>query len=168
MEEATWDAPTPAPGWSVRDQVTHLAYFDEAATLAATDPDQFRDGPRGRSARDVDAMVDRVTAAHRDLTGADALAWLTRARARLIDAVSDLDPGMRVPWYGPDMTVASSVTARIMETWAHGQDVADAVGVRRSPTDRLRHVAYLGARARPQQLPGQGPARPRRRRPRSS
>jgi len=35
-------------------------------------------------------------------------------------------------------------TARLMETWAHGQDIADALGVRRTPTDRLRHIAHLG------------------------
>jgi uncharacterized protein (TIGR03084 family) len=52
-----------------------------------------------------------------------------------------------VPWYGPDMTLASSITARIMETWAHGQDVADTLGVTRTPTERLRHVAFLGWRA---------------------
>jgi uncharacterized protein (TIGR03084 family) len=155
LEEETWDAPTPAPGWSIRDQVTHLAYFDEASTVAATDPDRFRVG-RQADLADVDAMVDRVTAAHRDLSGADALAWLTRARAQLIDAVSGLDPGMRVPWYGPDMTLASSVTSRIMETWAHGQDIADALGARRSPTDRLRHVAFLGARAVPNSYRARG------------
>jgi uncharacterized protein (TIGR03084 family) len=31
-----------------------------------------------------------------------------------------------------------------METWAHGQDVADALGIERVPTDRLRHIAHLG------------------------
>ena len=36
-----------------------------------------------------------------------------------------------------------------METWAHGQDVVDALGVDRPPTDRLRHVAHIGVRARP-------------------
>ena len=47
------------------------------------------------------------------------------------------------------MAVASSVTARIMETWAHGQDVADALGVGRPLTGRLRHVCDIGIRARP-------------------
>ncbi len=44
------------------------------------------------------------------------------------------------------MSVASSVTARLMETWAHGQDVLDALRLRRRPTDRLRHIAHLGVR----------------------
>ena len=57
--------------------------------------------------------------------------------------------GIRIPWYGPDMAVASSITARIMETWAHGQDVADALGAERPPTGRIRHVCDIGIRARP-------------------
>ena len=47
------------------------------------------------------------------------------------------------------MAARSFITARLMETWAHGQDVADALGVERRPTARLRHVAHIGVRARP-------------------
>jgi hypothetical protein len=43
LDDAAWEWPTPAEGWWVRDQVSHLAYFDETATLAVTDPDRFRD-----------------------------------------------------------------------------------------------------------------------------
>ena len=66
-----------------------------------------------------------------------------------MDAALAAPDGVRIPWYGPDMAVASSVTARIMETWAHGQDVADALGVERPLTGRLRHVCDIGIRARP-------------------
>ena len=59
------------------------------------------------------------------------------------------DPSDRVPWFGPPMGALSFVSARLMETWAHGQDVCDALGVERVPTDRLRHIAHLGVRARP-------------------
>ena len=54
-------------------------------------------------------------------------------------AFTKLDPRTRLPWFGPDMSAASSLTARIMETWAHTQDIADALGVTREPTSRLRH-----------------------------
>jgi uncharacterized Actinobacterial protein TIGR03083 len=46
------------------------------------------------------------------------------------------------------MSPASFISARLMETWAHGQDIADAVGSDRVPTGRLKHVAHLGVRAR--------------------
>jgi uncharacterized protein (TIGR03084 family) len=46
------------------------------------------------------------------------------------------------------MSRASFLTARVMETFAHGHDIATAVGVDRVPTDRLRHVAHLGVATR--------------------
>ena len=55
-----------------------------------------------------------------------------------------MDPKTRLAWYGPQMSAASSVTARLMETWAHGQDVVDALGLEREATNRLRHIAHLG------------------------
>ena len=47
------------------------------------------------------------------------------------------------------MGARSFATARLMETWAHGQDVADALDATREPTARLRHVAHIGVLARP-------------------
>ena len=61
---------------------------------------------------------------------------------------ASLDGGRRIPWFGPPMGPASFITARLMETWAHGQDIADGLGVRRTPTVRLRHVADIGVRTR--------------------
>ena len=66
----------------------------------------------------------------------------------MTSAFADVPAGTKVPWYGPPMSPASFATARLMEYWAHGQDVADALGVQREPTDRLRHVAHLGVRTR--------------------
>jgi uncharacterized protein (TIGR03084 family) len=83
------------------------------------------------------------------MSGAALLAWWREARAELLRALPEVDPTSRVPWYGPPMSPASFTTARLMETWAHGQDVADALGIERSPTDRLRHVAFIGVRALP-------------------
>ena len=145
LTEADWRRPTPAPGWSVLDQVTHLAYFDEAATLSATDPDRFR-AEAGALAAEGDDFPDRVAERHRDLRGVEVSAWLQRARRTYLDTFAALAPGTQLPWYGPPMSAASSVTARLMETWAHGQDVVDALGLVRRPTARLRHVAHLGVR----------------------
>jgi uncharacterized protein (TIGR03084 family) len=134
---------TPAAGWTVRDQVTHLAYFDEAATRAAVDPAGFRPAARELMAGGMD-FPDRIAAAHAHLGASEVRLWFTRARNGLVTAFRDLAPRARLPWYGPDMSAASAVTARIMETWAHGQDIADTFGVLRRPTQRLRHIAHLG------------------------
>lgn len=143
LDDAGIARPTPAAGWMVRDQVTHLAFFDEAATQALVDPDGFR---RAAAALMADGMdfPDRVAALYAGLSADEVRTWFARARTEFVTAFRGRDPRARLPWYGPDMSVASSVTARIMETWAHGQDIADTLGVRRAPTDRLRHIAHLG------------------------
>jgi uncharacterized protein (TIGR03084 family) len=146
LGEADWDAPTPAKGWSIRDQVTHLAFFDDATLLS------LRDRPGFLAQRDQlralgDRFGDVVAEQHRNLPGGYCLEWLASSRAGLIEAYRAADPAARLPWYGPDFSVPASVTGRLMETWAHGQDIADAIGVARRPTARLRHVADIGVRA---------------------
>ncbi len=143
LDAARWPAPTPSPGWSIHDQVTHLAYFDEAAALAVTGPDRFRAEAGALMALGA-GFPDEIARRYRALPPAAALDWFRGARAGYLATFRGLDPRRRLPWYGPDMSAASSVTARLMETWAHGQDVADALGVTRPPSARLRHVAHLG------------------------
>ena len=146
LTAADWSRDTPAAGWTITDQVTHLAYFDDVTRLSLTDADEFA-AEVGRLTADGDDYPDRVAAKYHDLTPADALAWLDRSRPALAEAFRRADPAVRLPWFGPPMSPASSATARIMETWAHGQDILDTAGIARVPTARLRHVADIGIRA---------------------
>jgi uncharacterized protein (TIGR03084 family) len=143
LSDGDWDRATPAEGWSVRDTVSHLAFFDEQATLSATRPEAFRAGLAEVYA-DPLTFIDAGPVRGRGLEPAQVLQWWRTARAACLTAFGALDPATRLPWYGPDMGPTSFATARLMETWAHGQDVCDAVGVRRRPTARLRHIAHLG------------------------
>jgi uncharacterized protein (TIGR03084 family) len=145
LATADWDTPTPAEGWTIRDQVTHLAFFDDATLLAVNDPAAFA-AQRAELLALGAGFPDVVAARYRHLAGEQCLAWLSRSRAALLAAYRGVDPDTRLPWYGPDMGPASSATGRLMETWAHAQDVADTTGERREPTKRLRHVADLGVR----------------------
>jgi uncharacterized protein (TIGR03084 family) len=147
LDDAVWDKPTPAVPWTVRDQISHLAFFDAQAALAITDPDEFQASLHA-AALDIDAYMNRPLEDGRALDPVEVLQnWRARRRA-LLEVGSDLDPSTRLAWYGPPMSPASFLTARLMETWAHGQDVVDALGVIRRPTDRLKHVAHLGVRTR--------------------
>ena len=127
LSETGWRTPTPAPGWDIADQIGHLAYFDQVAVLAAVDPKRFRAELTAMQATDTDA--EATAAGYRDRSGVQILAWFDQARTGLLATFKDLDPAARLPWFGPAMSAASSLTARLMETWAHTQDVADALGI---------------------------------------
>jgi len=148
LDGSGWDAATPAAGWDVRDTVAHLAVSEELARVALTDEDAF-------AARLADLVVDfdateaALTERGRSIPGPEVLAWWRKARAGTLDALRDRDPRDRVPWIAGPMSVLSFATARLMETWAHGEDVRDALGIPSEATARLRHVADLGVRTRP-------------------
>jgi uncharacterized protein (TIGR03084 family) len=144
--DEAWSSPTPAVGWTVRDQISHLWFFDREARRALEDPEGFSADLASISADPASYMAGHL-AAGRDL-GDGLLGEFTTERLRLIDVLRSTDPSRRIPWYGPPMSPMSFATARLMETWAHGQDIADAWQVRRTPTDRLRHICHLGVRTR--------------------
>jgi uncharacterized protein (TIGR03084 family) len=146
LDDMAWDTPTPAEGWSIRDQISHLAFFDEQAALSARDADAFMEGVNEALTEGIDAYMGRHLTAGREMAPAALLAWWRGAREDLLVAFAGRDPEARLPWYGPPMKARSSAVARLMETWAHGADVADALGVAREPTDRLFHVAELGVK----------------------
>lgn len=155
LEETGWSAATPAEGWDVRDTISHLTFFDEQATLAIDDPPAFEEHKSG--------LVSAAAAGHepdvaigRGKPGETVLDRWRASRAALLASAARVSSEAggsppRVAWYGPPMSLASFVSARIMETWAHGADVRDALGVplERSVSDRLRHICHLayGARA---------------------
>jgi uncharacterized protein (TIGR03084 family) len=158
LADADWSRPTPASGWSVADQVSHLAYFDEMAVLGALDRAEFE---RRRDAAPVvdangDRISERVAMRYRGTPPAELRAWWHSARDELDRVYRSADPSLRVPWYGADMSVAAMLTARIMETWAHGHDVADALGGQWPVTAALRQVAHLAVRAIPNSFRARG------------
>jgi uncharacterized protein (TIGR03084 family) len=147
VQDADLDAATPAEGWDVRDAVAHLAGTDVEALKAATRPEQFL-AELPQIAQDVDGFLTAQLAARRGLRREQLLADWQRGFDAMVEAFATVPPGTEVPWYGPPLSPASFATARLMEYWAHGQDVADGLGVRREPTDRLRHICHLGMRTR--------------------
>ncbi len=146
LDDVSWDVATASPGWAVRDQVSHLWFFDQRAMLALVDETAFQADaqhllrPGGNDPSVQPGRQMPAVALHE--------AW-RRDGTALVDMARTIDPNARIPWYGPAMGARSFITARLMETWAHGQDVVDALGLERQPTARLRHVAHIGVRARP-------------------
>ena len=147
MRDADLDAATPAAGWNVRDAVSHLAGSDEEALLSATDPDAFV-AKLPVIAQDIEGFLTGQRTARAELSRDDLIASWQDGFDRMVTAFAAVPAGTKLPWYGPPMSPASFATARLMEYWAHGQDVVDGVGAQRPGTDRLRHICHLGYRTR--------------------
>ncbi|MFF9040458.1 TIGR03084 family metal-binding protein [Streptomyces sp. NPDC014892] len=134
---------TPAEGWDVGAGVAHLAGCDRLAADALAHPDEFE---RARPVTDegLASLLDAHITVRRTLP-VDALRadWAEQFTG-LITALRLSRRGQKVPWFGPPMSPATLATARVMEYWAHGQDIADGLGIAREATDRIRHVCHLG------------------------
>jgi uncharacterized protein (TIGR03084 family) len=147
LAAARWADPTPSPGWTIAHQIAHLLWTDRVALLSVTDEAGFAEvlaGAMQDAAGFVDAGADEVAAT----PPAQLLNEWRTTRTRLHDALLTVQEGRKLPWFGPPMSAPSMATARLMETWAHGLDVADALGVKRAPSERLRSIAHLGVRTR--------------------
>lgn len=147
LTEEQWRLATPAAGWDTHETVVHLGQADWAASLAVLDQTGFGDLKTAMSSGGTD--LARAAEADIDsMSGAEVWAWFENERARMIAAFRELGAKDRIPWFGPDMSALSFATARLMETWSHGADVADTFGLPWPDTDRLRHVAHIGVTTR--------------------
>ncbi len=147
MPAERWAESTPAAGWTIAHQIGHLLWTDRVALTAVTDEARFGellDAAAADPSGFVDAGADELAAT----PPAELLADWRSTRIRLHDALLSVPDGRKLPWFGPPMSAASMATARLMETWAHGLDVADTLGVQRPATARLRAVAHIGVRTR--------------------
>lgn len=147
LAPAEWNRDTPAAGWTIAHQIGHLTWTDRVAVLAATDVAEF-DAQVQAALPKMLTFVDEAAEEEAKKPPAELLADWRRDRLALVEALRAVPAGTKLPWFGPPMSAASMVTARLMETWAHGQDVADALDVHREPTARLRNIAHLGVRTR--------------------
>jgi uncharacterized protein (TIGR03084 family) len=159
IDQSAWRTVTPADGWDVADSISHLWFFDIRAALAIRDHEAFaRDTTEmmanfaGRAKGSGDPSVDHG----RTVSGAQLFADWRADSAALVSAGRAADSSVRVPWYGPSMSLASFLTARLMETWAHGVDVADALGKSIVTSARLKHVCHIGFLARPNSYRSRG------------
>jgi uncharacterized protein (TIGR03084 family) len=152
LDEQGWRTATPAEGWDIATTIAHLLWTDETSVKAI-------DGTLG----DKTAWDEVVMKAFADPTGfvdteaidlakthsgAELLARWQASRVALEAKLRTVPDGQKLIWFGPPMSPASMATARLMETWAHGIDVAEGQDLTHGQSDRIRHVASLGHRTR--------------------
>ena len=150
LADDQWLLPTPAEGWDVRDQVSHLADTNDICV------DTITGGPRPLNEEALkfptpEAFTQSGVDKGRAMTPAAVLDWWRASAARNRDVLLQKDARDRVPW-GLGMSAKMMATARMMETWAHAGDVRGALGMEPSTTPRLRGIAFLTLRAVPYAL----------------
>lgn len=158
LDEEQWLTPSPATGWTVRDEIAHLAFFDDVALVSLTGRGEPRFAELEAAMRSGADDFVRSPAAGR--SGHEVLAWWRRARTAEMEAFRRIDAAERVPWGPNRMAAASLCTARLMETWAHGLDCFMALDVQPVDGERLRHVCHIVYRAIPNALLQAGIAMP--------
>lgn len=144
---ADFELPTASPGWSVGHQIGHLIWTDRVSALACRDRTGFARQAEAFGA-DPERTIDACAVREASGPAEDVLAAWRSARGALIQALHEVPSGTKIPWFGPSMTPATMASARIMETWAHGLDITDALGLPPSATARLWHIADLGVQTR--------------------
>jgi uncharacterized protein (TIGR03084 family) len=156
ISERQWNLPTSAPGWSIKDTVSHLAYSEQFAAKA------IEDGPaiiKKAKITNIDTWNAIGVEQGREMRYQQVIEWWRNSRADVVDALSRMDGSERVPWVVGDMSARSFATVRLMETWAHGLDIKDAMeGLLTfdeeeddpiADTSRIRHIAWLAHRMLP-------------------
>ena len=127
--------------WTVNDVLRHLHFWNWMAELQITDETRLEAELTAVGKEGMRALEQ----AHAD--GTDGVGLLT-AWWQQVELTADLftkaEPKARLKWAGPSMSARSSITARLMETWAHGQEIYDVLGAEREEADRIRNIAVLG------------------------
>tara|TARA_Y100000022_G_scaffold34772_2_gene28022 strand:- start:5425 stop:6258 length:834 start_codon:yes stop_codon:yes gene_type:complete len=132
--------------WTINDVLYHLHVWNIAALLSLKNENEFKEFMQnfmeavksGNSAREYEKILSDNT------EGLDLLNLWKETYEKISNEFAKSDPKKRVKWAGPDMSVRSSITARHMETWAHGQEIFDQLGFERIDTDRIKNIVVIG------------------------
>lgn len=146
LRDADFDQVTLFKGWSIDDVLGHLHMFNVAAEKTLEGDVEFGEffAPITAGLEAGKSMLEAQFPWLDGLRGRKLFIEWRETSERIADAYAAADPKQRVKWAGPDMSALSSITARQMETWAHGQEVFDVLGVERVEHDRVRNIAHLG------------------------
>ena len=148
MDTGYWTARSTFKNWSVWDVVAHLHFADLMASKSLQSAQLFKDMMREvREAGAPQKYTDQLLkSGEHFINGPDLL---VRWRELFLQMCSDLenaDPEERFAWVGPGMKARMFATARLMETWAHGWEIYDLMGLQRRHSDRIKNIVAIGVR----------------------
>jgi len=139
-----WNRPTAFKGWTPNEIVVHLHFWNMAVDLTQRDGEAFQRMREELRLETGQAGLREPEGRRVTARGAGLLATWQALYRDIAARWATLDAGQRVKWGGPDMSLRSAITARQMETWAHGQAIFDLMGETRRETDRIRNIVVLG------------------------
>lgn len=146
LDEALLDQATAFKGWTLNMILGHLHVWNLAAGMSLKADGSF-DIFRAQLAAQLGAGKKLTTFEASWLADAKGRALVSAWRAGFQQTAADFSAAAastRVKWIGPDMSARSALTARLMETWAHGQAIYDLLGLVRRNRDRIRNIVALG------------------------
>lgn len=142
-----WASATPAPGWTVRHQLAHLAYVTHLVRLSVSDPDAFA-AEAAPTREDFQSGMDGRLAEYLAEPVPDLLRRWGEERAAAEKGLAGLPRRDLVPWLIDPLPASVLAAVALMELFAHGQDIRDGLGHPSTFTDRIGHIAFLGTRTR--------------------
>jgi uncharacterized protein (TIGR03084 family) len=143
IDDRQWELDTPAPGWTIAHQIAHLSFVFTMAGTAASDPDGFK--AMIAQVDDFDGAINAALAGYLPTPPQDLLARWRTETSGAVEALAALPAGQIVPWLVRPLPATILACAGIMELFGHGQDIADALQIRREYTDRIKHLAGFAA-----------------------
>ncbi|MEZ0167682.1 TIGR03084 family metal-binding protein [Microvirga sp. TS319] len=148
LNEGDWERVTQFKEWTINDVILHLYASDWMAAASARSAHAYEEirGDVRRRRESGLSMIEETRLRFPDLRGAGLFERWKEQVEDLCRLLAAKDPTERLTWSGPGMAVRMFVTARQMETWAHGQEIYDAMGIERVAHDRIRNIAVIGVK----------------------
>lgn len=146
LDDAAFESVTQFKGWTINDVVRHLHFWNKAVMVASQGEQAFGEFFQGVGAHMAKggSLPEYEKQYLQGLSGGALRSAWSDLVDETAEAYAAMDPSARVPWAGPSMSARSSISARQMETWAHGQEVFDVLGAERVEHDRIRNIVVLG------------------------
>lgn len=145
LAEADYQRETGFKTWTVNQILRHLHVWNKAAYLSLTDETALKTFLGEVMGAVTELRLPDFEASYLDGASGRHLFEIWRTFFPVLaDAFSEADPAARLAWAGPSMSARSSITARLMETWAHAQAIYDEFGMDRENTDAIENIVVLG------------------------
>ncbi|MFT5757485.1 MAG: hypothetical protein ACI9LM_002219 [Alteromonadaceae bacterium] len=147
LTEQQWQQKSLFKNWSIYDHVEHLHFFDLQGLSAIEQPQAFElFVTQFKEKAKVQSFVE-IARCHIGLQSHQQLfAKWSNTYLELTHCLQTFSTEQKLPWFGPPMSALSFISARLMETWAHGQSILDTLNISRAGTERLYYIAELGVK----------------------